>query len=68
MVFNFSEYMCYVYVRGDNLAGVLITDHDYPQRISHTLITKVMLHYSSFVFKEKKKNDGKLNKKIWLER
>jgi hypothetical protein len=38
---NFSEYMCHVYVRGDNLAGVLISDHDYPHRVSHTLITKV---------------------------
>jgi hypothetical protein len=34
--------MCHVYVRGDNLAGVLISDHDYPHRVSHTLITKVM--------------------------
>lgn len=38
----FSEYMCHVYVRGDNLAGVLISDHDYPHRVSHTLLTKVI--------------------------
>ncbi|PNF31020.1 Synaptobrevin-like protein YKT6 [Cryptotermes secundus] len=37
-----GEYMCHVYVRGDNLAGVLISDHDYPHRVSHTLITKVL--------------------------
>ncbi|CAG5088808.1 Similar to ykt6: Synaptobrevin homolog YKT6 (Xenopus tropicalis) [Cotesia congregata] len=36
------EYMCHVYVRGDSLADVLITDHEYPNRVSHTLITKVL--------------------------
>lgn len=34
--------MCHVYVRADNLAGVLISDHEYPRRVSHTLITKVL--------------------------
>lgn len=38
----FTEYMCHVYVRGDSLAGVLISDHEYPNRVSHTLITKVL--------------------------
>jgi len=37
-----GEYMCHVYVRGDNLAGVLISDHDYPHRVSHTLLTKIL--------------------------
>ncbi|XP_063989374.1 synaptobrevin homolog YKT6 [Diachasmimorpha longicaudata] len=37
-----GEYMCHVYVRGDSLAGVLISDHEYPNRVSHTLITKVL--------------------------
>lgn len=46
MHIKFSEYMCHVYVRGDNLAGVLISDHDYPHRVSHTLITKVIIYYS----------------------
>jgi hypothetical protein len=45
MLIKFSEYMCHVYVRGDNLAGVLISDHDYPHRVSHTLITKVSICY-----------------------
>lgn len=35
-------YMCHVYVRGDNLSAVLIADHEYPQRVAHTLITKVL--------------------------
>lgn len=34
--------MCHVYVRSDNLAAVLIADHEYPQRVAHTLITKVL--------------------------
>lgn len=34
--------MCHVYVRADNLAAVLIADHEYPQRVAHTLITKVL--------------------------
>lgn len=34
--------MCHAYVRGDGLAGVLISDHEYPSRVSHTLITKVL--------------------------
>jgi len=42
----FSEYMCHVYVRGDNLAGVLISDHDYPHRVSHTLLTKVIAKFN----------------------
>lgn len=35
-------YMCHVYVRSDNLGAVLIADHEYPQRVAHTLITKVL--------------------------
>lgn len=34
--------MCHVYVRSDGLAGVIISDHEYPSRVSHTLITKVL--------------------------
>jgi hypothetical protein len=39
--------MCHVYVRGDNLAGVLISDHDYPHRVSHTLLTKVIASFNT---------------------
>lgn len=42
-----GEYMCHVYVRGDNLAGVLISDHEYPNRVSHTLITKVLDEFAA---------------------
>ncbi|XP_076180244.1 YKT6 v-SNARE homolog [Ptiloglossa arizonensis] len=37
-----GDYMCHVYVRANNLAAVLISDHEYPRRVAHTLITKVM--------------------------
>lgn len=39
--------MCHVYVRGDSLAGVLISDHEYPNRVSHTLITRVLDEFSA---------------------
>lgn len=42
-----GEYMCHVYVRGDSLAGVLISDHEYPNRVSHTLITKVLDEFAA---------------------
>lgn len=35
-------YLCHVYVRADNLGAVLIADHEYPQRVAHTLLTKVL--------------------------
>lgn len=41
-----TEYMCHVYVRGDNLAGVVISDHEYPSRVSHTLLTKILDEFS----------------------
>lgn len=42
-----DAYLCHVYVRADNLGGVLIADHEYPQRVAHTLITKVLDEYSA---------------------
>lgn len=41
--------MCHVYVRADNLGAVLIADHEYPQRVAHTLITKVMDDFTTKV-------------------
>ena len=34
--------MCHIYVRADGLACVLTADHEYPQRVAHTLLTKVL--------------------------
>jgi len=44
---HLTEYMCHVYVRADNLAAVLISDHEYPRRVAHTLITKVMDEFAT---------------------
>ncbi|XP_041368340.1 synaptobrevin homolog YKT6-like [Gigantopelta aegis] len=37
-----QEYICHVYVRSDSLAGVVIADHEYPKRVAHTLLNKVL--------------------------
>ncbi|KAL3864056.1 hypothetical protein ACJMK2_005765 [Sinanodonta woodiana] len=42
-----QEYICHVYVRSDNLAGVVIADHEYPQRVAHTLLNKVLEEFSA---------------------
>lgn len=42
-----GDYMCHVFVRVDNLAAVLISDHEYPRRVAHTLITKVMDEFAT---------------------
>uniref|UniRef100_A0A1A9ZKS3 V-SNARE coiled-coil homology domain-containing protein n=1 Tax=Glossina pallidipes TaxID=7398 RepID=A0A1A9ZKS3_GLOPL len=42
-----EAYMCHVYVRSDNLAGVIIADHEYPQRVAHTLITKILDEFTA---------------------
>jgi synaptobrevin family protein YKT6 len=34
--------MVHVYVRSDGLASVIISDSEYPQRVAHTLLSKVM--------------------------
>lgn len=44
-----GEYLLQVYVRADNLAGVLISDHEYPNRVAHTLITKILDDFSATV-------------------
>jgi len=43
--------MCHVYVRADNLAGVLISDDEYPHRVAHTLLTKVSRIFFGYKFK-----------------
>jgi len=35
-----AEYMCHVFVRGDSLAAVAVSDHDYPPRVAHTMLTR----------------------------
>lgn len=37
-----GEYMCHVFVRADCLVGVCLSDQEYPHRVAHTLLTKVL--------------------------
>lgn len=45
-----AEYMCHAFVRSDSLVGVCVSDHDYPHRVAHTLLTKVMEDFTNQVF------------------
>uniref|UniRef100_U5EYV5 Putative snare protein ykt6 synaptobrevin/vamp syperfamily n=1 Tax=Corethrella appendiculata TaxID=1370023 RepID=U5EYV5_9DIPT len=42
-------YMCHVYVRSDNLSAIIIADHEYPQRVAHTLLSKVLDDFTAKV-------------------
>ncbi|XP_015910542.1 synaptobrevin homolog YKT6 [Parasteatoda tepidariorum] len=44
-----QSYMCHVYVRADRLAAALISDHEYPHRVAHTILNKVLEDFSSKV-------------------
>lgn len=41
-----QEYLAHVYVRNDNLSGVLISDQEYPNRVAQTLLNKVLDDFS----------------------
>jgi hypothetical protein len=42
ILFSFLA-MVHVYVRPDGLASVMISDSEYPQRVAHTLLSKVRI-------------------------
>jgi synaptobrevin family protein YKT6 len=44
-----SEYMCHVYVRNDQLAAVVISDQEYPHRVAHTMIGKLLDDFTNAV-------------------
>lgn len=35
--------MIHVYVRSDGLAAAVISDHEYPKRVAHSLLDKVRI-------------------------
>jgi len=37
-----AEYMCHVFVRSDSLCGVVVSDHEYPPRVAHTMLTRLL--------------------------
>jgi len=47
-----AEYMCHAYVRSDSLVGVCVSDHDYPHRVAHTLLTKILEDFTGQVPRE----------------
>ncbi|KAH3705444.1 synaptobrevin homolog YKT6-like [Dreissena polymorpha] len=49
-----QEYICHVYVNSNNVGAVLIADHEYPQRVAHTLLNKVIEEF-----------EKKIDKKYW---
>ncbi|KAL4231701.1 palmitoyltransferase [Mactra antiquata] len=49
-----QEYVCHVYVKSNNVGGVVIADHEYPQRVAHTLLNKVIDDF-----------EAKVDKKFW---
>lgn len=43
------EYICHVRVRADGLAGVVVSDAEYPNRVAHTLLDHVLDEFSQHV-------------------
>jgi len=41
-----QEYICHVYVQAEGLTAVVIGDHEYPQRVAHSFINKVLDDFS----------------------
>ena len=44
-----AEYMCHAFVRSDSLVGVCVSDHEYPHRVAHSLITKTLEDFTGQV-------------------
>lgn len=44
-----GEYMCHCYVRSDSLVGICFSDEEYPNRVAHTLLTKIMEDFTAQV-------------------
>ncbi len=56
----------HLYVRGDGLAGCVITDKDYPDRVAHTLMHKLLGEFEQqhprwATYKEDNCADGKFD-------
>ena len=44
-----QEYIAHVYVRADHLSAVIISDKEYPKRVAHTLLNKILEEFSKSV-------------------
>ena len=49
LVHIFPDYLCHAYNRHDRLCCVLISDHEYPQRVAHTLLSRILDEFCSTV-------------------
>ena len=53
-----AEYYCHVFVRGDSLTGVCFSDHEYPPRVAHTLLARVLEDFSGNLLFKRQKSSG----------
>ncbi|VDO85686.1 unnamed protein product [Soboliphyme baturini] len=37
-----QEYMCHVYIRSDRLSALVVADSEYPNRVAHNMMTKLL--------------------------
>ena len=44
-----AEYMCHAFARSDSLVGVCLSDHEYPHRVVHSMLTKVLEDFTNQV-------------------
>ncbi|RWS08220.1 synaptobrevin YKT6-like protein [Dinothrombium tinctorium] len=44
-----KDYLCHAYLRSDRLCAVIISDQEYPHRVAHTLITKILDEFSTAI-------------------
>ncbi|RNA28884.1 synaptobrevin YKT6 -like protein [Brachionus plicatilis] len=44
-----QDYMAHVYVRTDNLTGVVVSDQEYSNRVAHTLLNKILDEFTKVV-------------------
>lgn len=44
-----QDYIAHVYARSDQLCGVIYSDQEYPKRVAHTLLNKVLEDFSKVV-------------------
>ena len=44
-----GEYMCHAYVRSDSLVGICFSDQEYPNRVAHTLLAKILEDFTAQV-------------------
>jgi len=44
-----QEYVCHVYIRADRLAGVLVSDQEYPHGVGHRLLSRILDEFAEAV-------------------